>query len=106
MHLGPENALQAVAHLDPEVFLPIHWGTFRLAMHAWDQPAEVLYQNASKYRTRLIMPKLGELVEPARVSDSLEPWWRSVDRTREPGRLPVAEPAAIRLEHTMPWPLD
>ncbi len=30
MHLGPDNALEAVAMLDAETFLPIHWGTFRL----------------------------------------------------------------------------
>ena len=48
MHLGPENALKAVALLDAETFLPIHWGTFRLAMHPWDQPAEVLYEQGSK----------------------------------------------------------
>ena len=42
MHLGPENALKALALLGGGVFLPVHWGTFSLAMHAGDQPAEAL----------------------------------------------------------------
>src|SRR6201993_4018528 len=42
MHLGPENALKAHALLGGGPFLPIHWGTFALAMHPWDQPAETL----------------------------------------------------------------
>ena len=33
-------------------FLPIHWGTFSLAMHAWDQPAEVLYAQAPQRGAR------------------------------------------------------
>ena len=79
MHLGPQNALESIALLDADAFLPIHWGTFRLAMHPWDQPAEVLYEQRSKIRARLVMPRLGEPVEPARASDKLEPWWRNVD---------------------------
>ena len=42
IHLGPENALKALALLGGGAFLPVHWGTFSLAMHAWDQPAETL----------------------------------------------------------------
>jgi L-ascorbate metabolism protein UlaG (beta-lactamase superfamily) len=106
MHLGPENALKAVAHLDAETFLPIHWGTFRLAMHSWDQPAEVLYEQGSKTRTRLVMPKLGEPVEPGRASGTVQPWWRSVDRVPAL-ELPVAsESKESTLPQTMPWPID
>ncbi|MCB2016197.1 MAG: MBL fold metallo-hydrolase, partial [Hydrogenophaga sp.] len=43
IHLGPENAMKAHALLGGGVLLPVHWGTFSLAMHAWDQPAEVLH---------------------------------------------------------------
>ena len=42
IHLGPENALQALALLGGGAFLPVHWGTFALAMHDWDEPAETL----------------------------------------------------------------
>jgi L-ascorbate metabolism protein UlaG (beta-lactamase superfamily) len=42
IHLGPENALKALALLGGGAFLPVHWGTFALAMHDWDEPAETL----------------------------------------------------------------
>lgn len=29
-------------------FLPVHWGTFSLALHAWDQPAETLLELAPR----------------------------------------------------------
>ena len=46
IHLGPENALKALTLLGGGAFLPVHWGTFSLAMHAWDQPAETLLRLA------------------------------------------------------------
>ena len=48
IHLGPENALEAYALLGGGAFLPVHWGTFNLALHAWDEPAETLLALAPK----------------------------------------------------------
>ena len=106
MHLGPDNALKAVTHLGADTFLPIHWGTFRLAMHPWDQPAEVLYAQRSTIGTRLLMPKLGEAVEPARASGNVEPWWRRVDSAGELQASVTAASSETRLPPTMSWPLD
>ena len=103
MHLGPENALKALALLGGGAFLPIHWGTFCLAMHAWDQPAEVLLERGPKAGVQLLMPRLGEPVEPAHAP-SVEPWWRVVEKT---ARGPEPDPAAATtLPKTMPWPID
>ena len=106
MHLGPQNALEAVALLDADTFLPVHWGTFRLAMHPWDQPAEVLYEQGSKIRTRLVMPKLGEPVEPGRASGQVEPWWRSVDRVDGPAQPVGPDPTEGKLPDAMSLPID
>jgi len=77
IHLGPENALEALALLGGGSFLPVHWGTFNLAIHAWDEPAETLLALAPKHDVQLVMPKLGAPVEPAHV-DKVDAWWRSV----------------------------
>jgi L-ascorbate metabolism protein UlaG (beta-lactamase superfamily) len=106
MHLGPENALKAIALLEAATFLPVHWGTFRLAMHAWDQPAEVLYEQAAQVRTRLLMPRLGEAIEPARACGAVEPWWRSVDREEQLDRPVRAESPEGQLPQSIPWPID
>jgi hypothetical protein len=88
-------------------FLPVHWGTFNLAMHAWDQPAETLLAQGPKAGARLVMPRLGEPVEPAHA-EAVEPWWRVVDAAvhtaaREPE---PRTPAASALPKSMPWPID
>jgi len=93
MHLGPENALEAVRLLGGAPLLPVHWGTFKLAMHPWDEPAEELLALASGTGTRLVMPRLGEPVEPGR-EERVEPWWRSVE-SRKPSR-PAREPRTRR----------
>ncbi|HEX9472746.1 MAG TPA: MBL fold metallo-hydrolase [Steroidobacteraceae bacterium] len=103
IHLGPENALKALELLGGGPFLPVHWGTFSLAMHAWDQPAEALLEMGPKAGVQLVMPRLGEPVEPAHA-EGAQPWWRVVDRT---ARGPEPDPpAAITLPETMPWPID
>jgi hypothetical protein len=77
IHLGPKNALAALDMLGGGAFLPVHWGTFNLGIHAWDEPAEQLIELAGT-RAPLCMPRLGEAFEPSRV-DSIEPWWRGVE---------------------------
>jgi len=101
IHLGPENALKALALVGGRAFLPVHWGTFSLAMHPWDQPAEVLFERGPKAGAQLLMPRLGEPVEPLHM-ESVEPWWRVVDKT---ARKPEPE-TETTLPEAMPWPID
>jgi len=79
IHLGPENALQAHALLGGGAFLPVHWGTFNLAIHAWDEPAELLVKLAPT-NAPLVMPRLGQPIEPGHVQ-SVDAWWREVEET-------------------------
>jgi L-ascorbate metabolism protein UlaG (beta-lactamase superfamily) len=103
IHLGPEHALEALALLGGGAFLPVHWGTFSLAMHDWDAPAETLLALGPRQGARLVMPRLGEPVEPAHAAAPV-PWWREVG-LRAPAALPVAaQPQTV--PKSMPWPLD
>jgi L-ascorbate metabolism protein UlaG (beta-lactamase superfamily) len=81
IHLTPEQAVDANAKVRGRVLLPIHWGTFNLAFHAWDEPAERVVVAASATGTQLVMPKPGESVEPTTLG-SVTPWWRAVRRAR------------------------
>ncbi|EDM79135.1 hypothetical protein PPSIR1_27253 [Plesiocystis pacifica SIR-1] len=83
IHLGPDNALEALALLGGGAFLPVHWGTFNLAIHDWDQPAERLFELAPSRGVQLLMPKIGAPIEPSRV-ECTAPWWREL-ATRELG---------------------
>lgn len=88
IHMGPANAIAAHALLGSGALLPIHWGTFNLAMHPWDEPAETLLRLAPARDISLVMPKLGEAIEAARA-DGVDRWWRSVATAAE-GPVPEA----------------
>jgi len=77
IHLGPVNAISAYRMLGSGAFLPIHWGTFNLAIHPWSEPAETLAQLGAREGVPLMMPKLGAPVEPVH-SIGVDAWWRTV----------------------------
>ncbi|NNC22080.1 hypothetical protein HJC22_40950 [Corallococcus exiguus] len=81
IHLGPENALKAHAMLGGGTLMPVHWGTFNLALHAWDEPVETLVKLATEQQVRLFTPGLGRSLEPSRV-EGVTPWWRDVGEPR------------------------
>ena len=108
IHLGPDNALKAHQLLGGGVLLPVHWGTFS-AGHARLGPASrnMLHAQADRQGMPLLMPMLGQAVEPAHV-ERAKPWWRSVETQAAPVHLePTGEPATeAALPKGMPWPLD
>ena len=115
IHLGPANALQAHQLLGGGAFLPVHWGTFSLAMHAWDEPPETLLKLAPAQGAQLLMPRLGEAVEPAHAG-RVTPWWRGVDgaeRDPAPAAPEPAPPTQAQVDaaagpgpKALPWPID
>jgi len=71
-------------------------------MLAWDQPAEVLLETGPQIGARLMMPRLGEPLEPAHI-ERVEAWWRTVDVIAPP----LSEAAvATTMPKAVPWPLD
>lgn len=103
MHLGPERALTALELLGGGKLLPVHWGTFSLALHPWDDPPEQLMTMAPKRGAQLVMPRLGEAIEPGRV-DRVNPWWRALaglERSDD-----AVEPSLEEQDPAIQWPLD
>ena len=77
IHVTPEQAVDAHAKLKGSALLPIHWGTFNLAFHAWDEPAERVVAAAVKNGTKLFVPRPGESIEPS-SQPKQDYWWRKV----------------------------
>ncbi|MFI6729912.1 MBL fold metallo-hydrolase [Streptomyces sp. R-74717] len=88
IHMTPAQGIQA--HLDLQggkphgVMMPIHWGTFSLAMHPWAEPGEWTKDAAEEAEQSAAFPRPGEPFEPAGTLP-LDPWWRSV-------AAPIAHP--------------
>ena len=50
-------------------------GTFNLAFHAWNAPAEDVVAAASARGVAIAVPRPGQWVEPT-APPTLDPWWR------------------------------
>jgi len=77
IHLGPDGALKAFQQTGANgLLMPIHWGLFDLALHAWREPIERLVQLANTFGIRLFSPTPGQPTE-VRGTELLSTWWRA-----------------------------
>lgn len=76
IHLGPVNAVKAHLDLQGKVLLPVHWGTFALAFHQWNEPVEELIIEANRQKIVLMLPQPGRPENVPAMSFNSE-WWRS-----------------------------
>jgi L-ascorbate metabolism protein UlaG (beta-lactamase superfamily) len=87
VHMQPEETVQAHVDLRGEWLVPIHNGTFDLAMHRWQDPFERVTGLALARGVTLSTPCIGErldLAEPHRG----DRWWREVAESAENTRRP------------------
>lgn len=74
IHMGPEGAVRSFHALGGNgLLMPIHWGLFDLALHAWQQPIE---QISAVEDLKLWSPKPGEPTEVIREEEVRSDWWR------------------------------
>ncbi|HXV93197.1 MAG TPA: MBL fold metallo-hydrolase [Pseudonocardia sp.] len=76
VHMTPEEAVRAHTDLRADLLLPVHWGTFNLAFHAWSEPVDRL-RAAAGTSVRVVVPRPGERIDAA---DPPEPhgWWAPI----------------------------
>ena len=75
IHITPEEAVQTHRDVRGGVMLPVHWGTFNLAFHAWRDPVDHAVAAALKNGVRIVVPKPGEFVEPSALPAAQDAWW-------------------------------
>jgi len=73
IHMGPDKATNAHIALQGKLMMPIHWGTFSLAPHAWYEPIERLEQYARQKNIALFVPEPGK---PEEVRAHNSEWWK------------------------------
>ncbi len=76
-HLGPEQAVVAHQMAKGKVLLPVHWGTFQLAYHAWTEPIERVLAAGEATGATIFVPRPGESFEPENLPTQAR-WWPNV----------------------------
>ena len=94
VHMQPEQTVQAHLDLGGRWLLPIHNGTFDLAMHDWREPFERVLALGGEQGIALTTPRMGERLDLS-APHGATPWWRGADAM-------APAPAAQAAPHLQP----
>jgi L-ascorbate metabolism protein UlaG (beta-lactamase superfamily) len=83
IHMDPKETLLAFDDLGGNVLLPIHWGKFKLSLHAWNDPA--IQVIANKGERKVLIPVIGA-VAAAEIPVSFR-WWDNADQDKSKNAL-------------------
>ena len=77
IHINGIQAVEASLLLKGRMMLPVHWLTFDLALHPWDEPVLQAVETGAELGAEVITPQLGELIDlQGRVTTTR--WWESI----------------------------
>jgi L-ascorbate metabolism protein UlaG (beta-lactamase superfamily) len=76
IHMGPDGAVEAFMKMGASgMLMPIHWGLFNLALHAWRQPIERTTELADSAGIKLWSPAPGTPTEVIVSQEHRSNWW-------------------------------
>ena len=80
IHMLPEESVQAHLDLNGRVLMPVHNGTFDLALHPWYEPFARLSKAAASHNIEIATPIMGEqvLLNQSRINQQ---WWAGSSQT-------------------------
>jgi len=77
IHMDPEDAIRVHLDIRGKRMLPVHWATFNMALHDWDEPIKRAIKAAGENNVDLVTPRVGEVVTAGQPFFS-ESWWEEV----------------------------
>lgn len=76
IHMIPEETAQAAVDVKARVMMPIHWGSFTLAMHTWTDPVIRVTAKANELKMPIIVPIIGEKLDLHAIDQyETKDWW-------------------------------
>jgi L-ascorbate metabolism protein UlaG (beta-lactamase superfamily) len=82
IHVNPEEAVKLSQDTRARLLFPVHWATFNLAFHRWNEPADRVVAAAQTAGVTLALPRPGQPVDPA-APPPLDRWWQSLTPVRD-----------------------
>ena len=77
IHMTPEESVQASINLKAKVMLPMHWASFDLSTHSWDEPIARAEKIAMDLGVTITTPIIGEILNLNRPINN-EKWWEKL----------------------------
>lgn len=75
IHMNPTETYKANVDLGGKKMIPLHWAKFKLSLHPWTEPVEILLQSSNGDAANILTPQIGEHVSLDKTED-LTYWWR------------------------------
>ncbi len=76
IHMGPGGAAEAFRAMGAcGLLMPIHWGLFDLALHAWREPIQTMEELATQHGLALFQPAPGKPTDLTRGVAHRSGWW-------------------------------
>lgn len=74
-HMFPEQTVQAACDLQTKRWMPIHWGAYPLAPHAWDEPVQLSSALSNAYGLTMSTPQMGQVFDAQSIFPA---WWNEI----------------------------
>ncbi|MBQ3319632.1 MAG: MBL fold metallo-hydrolase [Spirochaetia bacterium] len=78
VHMKPEESFDAAKAVGAKHVVPIHWGTFRLARHPWDDSVQRMVKAAGGSGIKIITPYIGETVPFSNILNYQNRWYEPI----------------------------
>lgn len=75
IHMMPEQSVQAAVDIKAKMMLPIHWGSFALSLHDWNEPIMRAKKEAQSLDLEITSPRIGESLYLNMPDVPSETWW-------------------------------
>lgn len=76
-HMQACHTVRAFKDLKATKLFPIHWATFELFTHMWDEPMVDLIQEAGVADVSLTTPMIGQTIYPKQEFETSYWWWQA-----------------------------
>jgi len=78
-HITPEDGVKAHLELKGKYLLPMHWATFSLSSHTWQEPGERISKEAAAKGVKLLTPRVGQTLSIGKEEPKTEAWWKTFE---------------------------
>ena len=79
IHMFPEETAQAGLDAGTEWLIPVHWGSFCICNHAWDDSIRRVTAAAESSGLPLASPRIGQTLTASDLASCTDPWWEACE---------------------------
>ena len=80
IHMLPEQTVQAGLDVGASWLIPVHWGSFCICNHPWDDSIRRVTEAANAAGLPLATPPIGKTVRYAAIRTERRTWWDDLPR--------------------------